>query len=229
MKRFVVISLLALFLVGAPISADAAPKQPIILIDVPFTVQAPFAEWKNPVYEYGCEEASIVMAMNWVSGKALTKKSASREIAALAAFEKKKYGYYEDSSAADVARLIRDYYGYHSVSVQEDITVDDIIAELKKGNILIVPVNGQKVKNPYYTPPGPVEHMMVVRGYVPNTRELIVNDPGTRRGEAFRYPRAVLQAALQDYPSGFKEPIRETKKVMLVISKSKKYDRQKTD
>lgn len=219
MKYFFVLFLL--FLVGAPLSAYATAKQPIILIDVPFTSQAPFGEWKNPVYEYGCEEASIVMAMRWVSGKALTKKSASREIAALAAFEKKKYGYYEDSSATDTARLIRDYYRYRMVSVREDITLDNIIAELKKGNILIVPVNGQKVKNPYYTPPGPVEHMMVVLGYDPNTRELIVNDPGTRRGKAFRYSTDVFERAMQDYPSGFKEPISEKKRVMIIISKKK--------
>lgn len=218
MKYFFVLFLL--FVVNAPLLAYAAVKQPVILLDVPFTSQAPFAEWSNSIYEYGCEEASIVMAMHWVNKKALTKKDAAREIRALAAFEKKKYGYYEDSSAADTARLIRDYYRYSAVSVRENITVDDIITELRKGNILIIPINGQKVKNPYYTPPGPIEHMMVVRGYDPNIRELIVNDPGTRRGEAFRYPIDVFESAMQDYPSGFKKPIREKKKVMIVISKS---------
>lgn len=211
----------ALFVTGlaAGGAAHAAVRQPVILLAVPFTSQAPFGEWSNPVYGHGCEEASIVMAMHWVSGKSLTKKKAAAEIRALAKFEKKQYGYYEDSSAADTTRLIRDYYRYRSMSVREDITVDDIIAELKKGNVLIVPVHGQKVKNPYYTQPGPVEHMMVVRGYDSVTHELIVNDPGTRRGNAFRYPRDVFERALQDYPSGFKEPIREQKKVMIVVSK----------
>lgn len=212
---------LALFVIHGAFGgvAHAAVIQPVILLVVPFTSQAPFGEWSNPVYGHGCEEASIVMAMHWVSGKSLTKKKAAAEIRALAKFEKKQYGYYEDSSAADTTRLIRDYYRYRSMSVREDITVDDIIAELKKGNVLIVPVHGQKVKNPYYTQPGPVEHMMVVRGYDPTTRELIVNDPGTRRGNAFRYPRDVFERALQDYPSGFKEPIREQKKAMIVVSK----------
>jgi len=224
MKRNLLCASLALvlFSLSASGAEGAVRRQPTIIHSVPFTSQAPYAEWRNPIFEYGCEEASMIMAVRWAQGKPLTKKYARDEMVKIAAYEKKNYGFFEDTSAGDTAKLIREYFGTTSVSLKEDITVDDIIAELKKGNILIIPVHGQRVKNPYYTPPGPLEHMMVVRGYDQNTREVIVNDPGTRRGEGFRYPRDVFERAIQDYPSGFKEPIREVRKVMIVISKEKK-------
>lgn len=221
-KRVKILTCITVVFVVLALPAEATVKQPILLFDVPFTVQAPNGEWRNHMYASACEEASILMALRWAQSKTLTKKEAHREIAALAAFEEKTYGFSHDTSAKDTARLIRDYYYHDAVTVREDITVNDIIRELEKGNIVIVPVNGQKVKNPYYTRPGPIEHMMVVRGYDPNTRELITNDPGTRRGKGFRYHRDTFEKALQDYPSGFKEPIIKTNKVMIVISKERR-------
>src|SRR5258708_6055306 len=37
-----------------------------VLISVPFTSQAPFANWSDPNEESGCEEASMIMAWHWI-------------------------------------------------------------------------------------------------------------------------------------------------------------------
>lgn len=187
------------------------------LLDVPFTVQAPSAQWDNIVFQNACEEASIVMAMSWVDGRPLSKERANREIAKISSFEQENYGHFHDRSAFDTTQLIKDYFDYQNVEFRADIAAGDIKAELAKGNLIIVPLNGQKLNNPFFVPPGPLEHMLVVIGYDAKTKEFITNDPGTKRGESMRYPENVLELALQDYPTGFHEPITEINKVMIVV------------
>ena len=188
-----------------------------VFLNVPFTSQAPFANWDDVVFQNACEEASILMAMSWVEGTSLTKENAQKEISAIANFQQVRYGHFHDRSAADTAELIRDYFGYQNIEFRPDINTDDIKAELIRGNIVIVPVNGQKLNNPFFVFPGPLEHMLVIIGYDPETKEFITHDPGTSRGERFRYPEDVLGLALRDYPTGFHEPIIEINKVMIVV------------
>ena len=71
-------------------------KKPIVrlnqnvLHNVPFTSQSPFAEWDNDIFQYGCEEASLLMAMHWVKEKPLSVEKARAEILAMAEFQNKK-------------------------------------------------------------------------------------------------------------------------------------------
>ncbi|MDA2936395.1 C39 family peptidase [Patescibacteria group bacterium AH-259-L05] len=189
-----------------------------VLLDVPFTSQAPRAQWNDPIFQNGCEETSILMAMSWVRGaSSLPVEEAEKEIRAISSLAQEMYGHFHDISASDTAQLVRDYFNYSNIEARLDISAEDIKEELVKGNVVIVPVNGQKLNNPYYTPPGPLEHMLVVIGHNPETNEFITNDPGTRRGEKFRYPEDILEAALQDYPTGYHEPINEVNKTMIVI------------
>ena len=193
-------------------------EEDIILFDVPFTSQAPFGNWDNVVYQQACEESSVLMAMMWVQGKrGLSPQDANDSIQLLSTFEQNNYGEFRDASASDTAKLIKDYFSHDNIEVKSDIDANDIIAELESGNLVIAPVNGQKLGNPFYKPPGPLQHMLVIRGYDPNTREFITNDPGTRHGNGFRYGKDVLDAALQDYLTGYKEPITEINKRIIVI------------
>lgn len=197
----------------------------VILLNAPFVVQAPLGDWENVVFQQGCEEASILMAMLWVQDKKfITPKDAEKAIIAISNFEQKKYGEFRDTSAADTARWARDYFDYESIEVKYDINAKDIKIELVKGNLVIVPVNGQKLGNPFYTPPGPIQHMLVIRGYDAERKEFITNDPGTKHGEGFRYPASTLEQALQDYGTGYKEPIGELRKAMIVVTPMRPVD-----
>ena len=62
--------------------------------------------------------------------------------------------------------------------------------------------------------------MVVVVGYDSQTKEFITNDPGTKRGESIRFGEDILSNALQDYPTGWGEPVLEIKKVMIVVKPS---------
>lgn len=193
----------------------------ILLSNVPFTSQAPNGDWDNMMFQQGCEEASILMAIYWAKDKEINKEIAMYEIQNISKFEEVNYGDYYDRSAFDTTKLIRDYFSYNKIKFVENITTKDIITELKKGNLIITPTNGQALKNPFYTPPGPERHMLVIIGYDAETDEIITNDPGTKRGENFRYDRQIFENALRDFPTGIKKPITKLEKNMIVIEPSK--------
>lgn len=158
------------------------------------------------------------MLMRWVAGRSLTPAEAEREIIAISDYEQKHYGDFRETSIQDTAeRILGGYFKFDNFKVRRGIGAADIKTELFKGRAVIVAVNGQKLFNPFYTPPGPRDHMIVIKGYDNATGEFITNDPGTKRGENFRYPELTLQNALQDYPTGNHEPITETVGAMISV------------
>ncbi len=195
------------------------PATGSIVYNVPFTAQAPIGNWEDINYQNACEEASIIMAMRWVHDLPLSTEEAMDEIAALIAFQKEHDKHNYDISAADTAKLIQAYYDHEDVTVHIDITADDIIEELHNNKVILVPADGRKLQNPYFSAPGPEYHMLVIKGYNNQTKEFITNDPGTRHGESYRYARDVLLSAIRDYPTGYHEKITKDIKTMIAVGK----------
>ncbi len=192
------------------------------LIDnkVPFVSQAPFGDWKDERQQDGCEEASALMAVAWARGDALSKEKALREVLNISDFEKKKYGEYRDIATSDALDWIyKDYLGFENAELKNNITVDDIIGELRAGKIVVAPMNGQELGNPNFTAPGPERHMLVIRGYDFRSKEFITNDPGTRHGEAYRYKKDILYKAIRNYETGYHELIQGVRRDIIVIKK----------
>lgn len=191
-----------------------------VLLEVPFTSQAPFGNWADPKEQDGCEEASALMAVSWARGETLTPQRSLEEILAISDYEEKNYGNYHDTNADDTAaRIYKGYFGYDNIEVRHQINANDIKQELFKGNLVVVPANGRELGNPHYTPPGPLEHNIVIRGYDAVKKEFITNDPGTSFGEKYRYEEKVLEGALLDYPTGDKETVIPGKTAMIVVSR----------
>ncbi|MCK4525280.1 MAG: C39 family peptidase, partial [Candidatus Andersenbacteria bacterium] len=189
-----------------------------VLLDAPFISQAPLGNWSDPRKQDGCEEAAAIMAMAWVNREKLTPEIADERINKISAFEEKEYGNFYDTNANDtVKRIFKGYFEYDNVEAVSDINKEDIKKELFKGHLVIVPTNGRLLGNPYYTLPGPVTHNLVIIGYNIDSKEFITNDPGTRRGEKYRYNEDVLEGALFDYPTGYHEEVKEIKTAMIVI------------
>jgi hypothetical protein len=189
------------------------------IADVPFISQAPFGDWKDPLQQHGCEEASLIMARHWISGENLTPEIALGEILSMSEFEKEKYGGVYDLSISDTLKFWREYFGYKKSFVKYDISASDVKKEIAIGNLVIVPIDGTRLKNPHYTQPGPPRHEMVIVGYDDNKQEFITNDPGTRYGESYRYDYDNFVDSIRDYKTGFDEPVDNTVKAMLVIEK----------
>ena len=205
--------------VSVPVVVEKLPDT-VSIAGVPFTVQAPYGEWSDPIFQDACEEASVVMASAWVNGTGLTKELAKKDIEALAALQKKKFGHSVDTSVEDTAWLFQEFFAEGSATVEKEVTIERMKAVLAEGNIVIVPTDGRALKNPNFTQPGPPRHMLVVTGYDDTTKEFIVNDPGTRKGEGYRYAQTVLFDAILDYPTGKHAPVTSTDKAMIVVGKN---------
>ena len=196
----------------------ATQKKPVpaeINLKVPFTPQAPHANWELP-YGEACEEASVLMVHYYFEKKTFTKESADKEIKKLVDFQNKKYGFYKDSTADETARFIKDYWKYKKVRVLP-ATIDAIKQELAAGRPVIIPAAGRLLGNPNFRRPGPLYHMLVVKGYTKDGK-FITNDPGTRRGANYIYDQKVLMNAIHDWNGG---DVNNGKKVIIVVDKNK--------
>lgn len=206
--------------VNAKTSLIASSAKPIIY-SVPFTSQAPLGQWKNEIFQDGCEEASALMAMSWVNHTVLNPTSSTKAIQDLVDFEKNyPAGYRPDLSASDTAKLIQDYYHYSNIKVLSNATSAKLITELKKGNLVIAPMNGRRLKNPHFKQPGPLHHMLVIIGYDPQKQEFVTNDPGTRYGASYRYSVKTFMNALEDYPSGHHLAAKKNAKTVIVVKQT---------
>lgn len=191
----------------------AAPLPEKIAIKVPFATQAPLDQW-DAVHEEACEEASLVMLKYYLDGKSLTPALAEKEIQNMVKFEIKNYGDYKDTNAVETAKLAGDFYGIKNVKVIYDFSADDLKKYLALGKPIIVPAAGQLLGNPFFTPPGPLYHNLVLTGY--DGDEIITNDPGTKRGENYKYNINVLYNAIHDFP-GNAADIEKGRKAMIVV------------
>ncbi|OGE83443.1 MAG: hypothetical protein A3B95_00060 [Candidatus Doudnabacteria bacterium RIFCSPHIGHO2_02_FULL_43_13b] len=177
-------------------------KSSYVLLNVPFTPQAPLANWDDPRQQDGCEEASILMAWLWIQNKSIIPTEAEETIIKISEFEKERYGNFQDTSASDTAKVMKDYYGYDKLTVSENVSVEDIKNKLRQGRLVLVPANGQRLDNPNYTGDGPSTHMLVIRGFDDSKKEFITNDPGTRKGNLYAYDYDVVLGAMVNYPTG---------------------------
>jgi hypothetical protein len=184
-------------------------------LDVPFTSQAPHANWDYP-YQEACEEASAIMVDAFYRGKTgrIAPDVADAAIKSLVAYEKATLGFYEDTTAAQTAQFIKGYFGYETVIVKPLTSVDDIKKAIALGYPVIVPAAGKLLGNPNFRNGGPPYHMLVVRGYTPTL--FITNDPGTRNGMQYTYTYDTLMKAAHDW-NGTPSNITGGKPVMLVV------------
>lgn len=194
--------------------AQATYNAESIVLDVPYTSQAPTGNWRDQRFREGCEEASILMAGYWSKGEKINLKRAEQQIKELTAFEKKKFGFHQDTSAKDTAFLYQYYFG-QTPKLEYDINTADIRDALMEGAVVIVPINGNKFA--FYGRQNVPRHMVVVRGYDYVSNEFVINDPLAKNGNGLRIRGNLLEFALRDYPSGIGRPVKAQQTAMIVI------------
>ncbi len=223
----------------APVVIDEAQKNEIlpnkIINSVPFTSQAPYAKWDD-LHDEACEEASIIMAHYYLKDeKKIDISLAEEQIQSMVKFQLGYFGSHKDLNVEEMVKLAKEFYAneYQIVDLlesdpektgDESASLDFIYkekitflkSELAEGNIFIVPAAGQELKNPYFRDEGPLYHALVIIGYDDFNQEFITNDPGTRRGEKYRYSYEVLWNAIHDFPGKKTEILTGDKKVILV-------------
>ncbi len=166
------------------------------LIQAPFLSQAPFAVW-DALHEDACEEASLVMVKYAMENKKeISLQKGDDEIKGLVSFQEKN-GYGLSITLQELSEVARDYYGMKTGRVEENISIEDIKREISEGRLVIVGAAGKILPNPNFKNGGPNYHMLVVKGYDENG--FITNDPGTRKGENFRYTFESLFYSIHDW------------------------------
>lgn len=196
------------------------PPKPVVRsvqYTVPFTSQAPTGDWSQSAFQDGCEEASALMVWLAREGKALSSLEVKAKLLDMADFQSKRLGHGVDTDAADTeALLIEEYFSINDAEIVYDFSLEELKLALQAGPV-IVPTDGRALRNPNFTQPGPLQHMLVITGYDMATREFVTNDPGTRKGEGYRYPEQVLYDAIREYPTGQHLPIKTERKAMIVV------------
>lgn len=198
-----------------PIPPEVELQQSVprkVLLDVPFVIQAPFSRWEPP-YKEACEEASLILASKYFTKGPLDKNIMNVELLNVVSWEVAEFGFYEDTTAEQTADIARRYF-YLDAETTTDVTADRIKRELAAGHLVIPPLAGRELVNPYFRQPGPIYHMLVIRGYDDRTKEFITNDVGIGRGKEFRYTYEDLLDAVHDWNP---DDILKGKKVMIVV------------
>lgn len=183
--------------------------------EVAFTSQAPFGVW-DEIHEETCEEAAIVMVYAWLNNLQLTPDFAETEMLKLADWQKNNLGYFENTSAKDTAKIASEVYGLNYRLIYNPSS-EDVKQEIAGGNLVLMGMAGKKLANPFFKPPGPAYHMLLIRGF--DAKGFFVNDPGTRRGNNFFYTYENVFEAAHDW-SGSEETLLDSPPVAIVFSKA---------
>lgn len=203
--------------------------KPEVNLVVPFTAQAPYAVWDD-LHNEACEEAVLIMAKYWLNNSEFNKEIVEQEILDSVAWQEENYGGHYDLQVLDIVDLARRYFNIEKIYYSQVNSIDDIKYQLSKGNLVITPMAGRLLDNPYYKPPGPPYHAVVVKGYDENS--IITNDPGTRRGADFSYSYDNFLNSIHDWPFALGEKtglskderareVLKGEKMMIVVEKKK--------
>jgi len=182
-------------------------------LNVPFTSQAPHANWNMP-YQEACEEAALTIAQAYLANETFTPDSADKKILDIINWEEKNK-FPVDLNLKELSLIAKEYYQLKAkVYYDQNVTIENIKQILVSGHPIIIPAAGRKLGNPHFTPPGPQYHMLVIIGY--DEDNFITNDPGTRFGASYKYSQQVLLNAIHDW-NGSKDAIEQGRKGMMVL------------
>jgi len=213
----IVVTLLVLIVMGFVIYNSWRQSQGTMILQVPFTSQAPYNNWEN---NEDCEETSIVMANAYLSdntANTISAAEASEAIENIKKWEQENLGYNKDTGADATQRVAEVVYGL-KVKQIVDFTEQDLKDELDKGHPILLPVNTKLLDTPKYRDVPAFYHMIVIRGYNENEKGFIVNDPGTEDGNGNAYSFETLKSAATDWNHDLMK-MEPDRKIALVIFK----------
>ncbi len=198
---------------SAPTPSAPKPQPGSVRITMPFSSQAPFANW-DAMHEETCEEASLVLVKTFLDGKAtITEQEMENELQMLVKWQT-DHGYGQDVTMDELGKTAVGAYGLRYRVI--DATKESIETELAAGNPVIIPAAGRELGNPYFSGEGPWYHVLVVSGF--DASSYYTQDVGTKRGANYRYDKDTLLAALHDW-TGVKEATNTGSKRALVVTK----------
>lgn len=184
-----------------------------INLGVPFTSQAPSGNWDNQ-HEENCEEASLLMVSLFFDGRPIENpQDAEDGMAQIVNWENEHLGISDSIDAEQTAKIVKDFLNLKP-EIIENPTIDQIKEAITNNKLVLVPASGRELKNPFFKQPGPVYHMLVIRGY--KSDKFITNDPGTKHGENYIYDFKTILDANHEWNNG---DVPNGRKMMVLVSK----------
>jgi hypothetical protein len=172
-----------------------------INLAVPFTTQAPKSVWDADHEEF-CEEAAVLMAEVYVNNQSIPNADfADSQLYSMKDYELQTFGYFKDTTAAETAKILTDFYHVKNVQLVNNPTLDQIKQTLASGKVIIEPAAGRMLGNPNFTGAGPLYHNILLKGYTKDGK-IITNDPGTRKGANYIYSSQTILDAMHDWNGG---------------------------
>ncbi len=168
---------------------------------VPFTPQAPDAEWHEP-WQNACEETSVIMADAFYKDKkSLPPAEAKKKILEIFKVKEAEFGSSADESMERVAEIVNGAQLGWTASVSVNPELNAIKKEIMAGRPVIAPIDARLLTGDPYA--GTLDyHVLVISGYDDASEEFIIQDPGTKKGRNERYGYEVLYNAINDYLPG---------------------------
>jgi hypothetical protein len=177
---------------GGGARTSPTPAPPGAVLSIPYTVQAPFGNWK--VFENACEEAALLMYHDYLQGDHRDQIPPAEADPALRAMEKwqvDNWGAERDLTLDKTGQLAQAYYGYRYEVIAA--TKDAIAAHVAAGHPVIVPVMTHSLQNSHYGRMT-VYHELLIKGYSPDG--VVTNDAGVQEGKDWFYSWSVLFGAI---------------------------------
>jgi hypothetical protein len=194
--------------IAAASSLEASPSSPAplpehLLLQVPFTTQAPLGNWAQR--QHTCEEANLTMlSAYWQrdSSVVIDPRAADSTISALVSWQVQQWGAKDDLTDTRLGELAKQYYGYGYMLVPNDPQV--IRKQIAAGHPLIAGVRTHGLGNSNYPGYGnhfeeegwSVSHYVLVIGY--DGDGVWLNDPGITKGRGYHISWAQLTHAIDD-------------------------------
>jgi len=166
-------------------------------IDIPFYTQAPHANWDYP-WQEACEEASVLLVANAFNEMNLGLEDYNTELLRLVDWEMETFGAYEHTTVEQTVQMITENYGLQTV-VHTDPNFESIQEIINNGNLIVAPFAGKLLENPNFRNGGPIYHMLVIKGYDAEKKQVVTHDVGTRNGENFVYSWENIELSLHDW------------------------------
>lgn len=175
--------------------ATYTPKviPPAKTLFVPYTVQAPNANWK--VHEESCEEAAILMYHYFFERSLAENLEANKtdlELRVLKEWQVKNWGKEPDLNLNQLGELAKGYWGY-DYKIVKNIDEEAIKEQIAAGNPVMVPVMTHSLKNPHYNV-NDSYHILLIKGY--DEKGVITNDAGIKEGKNWHYTWDILWGAI---------------------------------
>ncbi|MFH1049059.1 MAG: C39 family peptidase [Patescibacteria group bacterium] len=179
-----------------------------------FSSQAPEGNWSEPWYN-DCEEVSIAMVDSFYNNRTLTNAVAKKEILRILDIKEKAFGPSIEEDAEKIVDLVNNFLNSNwKARIVENPTIEQIKEQINNNNPVILPVDGRKLNNRYYTTTH--YHVFAISGYDDDKKAFVTQDPGTYRDKNYQYSYAVIESAMHDYNS---EDLSKGRKVAIFTSR----------